>query len=474
MSVNHFDYVRRDNFHLRYLTYEAFAVDMHAPVLVYVGNEAPIESFYNNTGAMFEAAKALQAHMVFLEHRYYGKSLPYGPRESFTASGLEFLTVEQALADLTSFVQQLPALVGCKGRVMSLEFSGTALCDVVLYGGSYGGMLAAWHRFKYPHMTLGAIASGAPVDFYRHQDVQGRFRKAYLSTFESASPGCAMQVETLLGKLVHASSRELKAANFRTCSPVKTAEDIERLLFYVEGALGSLCMLDYPYPQQFVAPLPANPVKQACKLLGAHDSLAGLHDAVDLLVNGTGTMQCYDIAAELVGERTTSNWEFTFGQQSPGSSLGAEAWNYQACTEMPFQPMSSDGFGFFPPNDNQQLQQIMSHCSEKYGVDTRPDWLPMSFGYGPEMVAHLTNVFFAENMKDPWHIGTDLLGTLPTQRGLHRRIAPGGAHHQELRFTAQEDDDSVKQLRAAELQVVSEWLQCCEKAGLPGQLTLNI
>jgi dipeptidyl-peptidase-2 len=83
------------------------------------------------------------------------------------------LTIEQALADYALLLSELPTLVSCD----------LGSCNTVLFGGSYGGMLAAWHRLKYPHLSVGAIAAGAPVDLYPGQGKQQLFWEATLHTF---------------------------------------------------------------------------------------------------------------------------------------------------------------------------------------------------------------------------------------------------------------------------------------------------
>jgi len=66
-----------------------------------------------------------------------------------TRQGLEhvgYLTSEQALADYVALIDHIKSTT-----------RGAAASPVVVFGGSYGGMLAAWLRMKYPHTVIGSV-----------------------------------------------------------------------------------------------------------------------------------------------------------------------------------------------------------------------------------------------------------------------------------------------------------------------------
>lgn len=85
---------------------------------------------------MWENAEEFGAMIVFAEHRYYGESLPFG---ADTFKHMEWLSTEQALADYASLIYDIKSK-----RHLDVP--------VIGFGGSYGGMLAAWGRLKYPHV----------------------------------------------------------------------------------------------------------------------------------------------------------------------------------------------------------------------------------------------------------------------------------------------------------------------------------
>uniref|UniRef100_A0ACD5WU18 Uncharacterized protein n=1 Tax=Avena sativa TaxID=4498 RepID=A0ACD5WU18_AVESA len=97
------------------------------PLFVYTGNEGDIEWFAVNTGFMFDIAPEFGALLVFIEHRFYGESMPFGNDSYKSADTLGYLTSTQALADFAILITSLKTNLSVPDA------------PVVVFGGSYGG-----------------------------------------------------------------------------------------------------------------------------------------------------------------------------------------------------------------------------------------------------------------------------------------------------------------------------------------------
>ncbi|EPB80228.1 hypothetical protein ANCCEY_00630, partial [Ancylostoma ceylanicum] len=122
------------------------------PIFFYTGNEGKLEGFAENTfqGFMWDIALEFKAAVVFAEHRFYGKTQPYGGTSYNTTNHLGYLSSEQALADFDKSRAPRPIHIKHVQRLKGAQNSA-----VIAFGGSYGGMLAAWIRTKYPHKVDG-------------------------------------------------------------------------------------------------------------------------------------------------------------------------------------------------------------------------------------------------------------------------------------------------------------------------------
>ena len=165
---------------------------MVGPIFVYCGNEGDIDGFWNNSGNMVDVlAPKFNAYLLFPEHRYFGKSLPFGTL-SMNERNLVYLTADQALADYVVFI-----------RYYKTEVLKCPDCPVILFGGSYGGMLASWMRMKYPNVADGALACSAPILYFDDVTPEEAFFQVASWDFGNvtAAPKCAQLIKEGFNRL---------------------------------------------------------------------------------------------------------------------------------------------------------------------------------------------------------------------------------------------------------------------------------
>uniref|UniRef100_A0A1Y9HDP7 Lysosomal Pro-X carboxypeptidase n=1 Tax=Anopheles funestus TaxID=62324 RepID=A0A1Y9HDP7_ANOFN len=438
VPIDHFTYTSEATFQLRYLindTYGQNTNDPYRPILFYAGNEGDIELFAQNTGFMWELAPKLKATLLFIEHRFYGHSLPFGNTSFDSPKNLGYLNSEQALADFALVLRTLNPINGTNRAR-----------PVIAFGGSYGGMLAAWIRIKYPHLVAGAIAASAPIRQFQGVTQCGIFNQILTSVYQvSYNAECASNIRRSWSMLQNYSTtgEGLRVLNekFKFCTNLTKATDVTETFFdYLTDVYGNLAMINYPYESSFLAPVPAYPVREFCGRLDKNytgaELLDHLQSALSIYTNYDGKATCLNI---------NSSYD--------GSGIGDRGWDFQACTEM-VMPMCADGVHDMFPPQQWNLQSYSDKCFKKYGVHPRPSNALLNYG-GEFLEGSITNIVFSNGLLDPWSGGGVLRSTNDNVKIV---LIPEGAHHIDLRASNPNDPSSVTRARAVHVQNIQKWL----------------
>lgn len=414
------------------------------PIFFYVGNEADVTLYLNNTGLMWESAAEFGALLVFAEHRYYGESKPYSG--SKLRKNMQYLTAEQAMADYAELIAELKS-------DLQAEQS-----PVIGFGGSYGGMLASWMRMKYPHVLDGAIAGSAPIWAFPGEDPPvdaGAFAKIVTRDATPAggsAKACAGNVRNAWKQLKEWGSNDegrdhIKEA-MQLCPAAKLSndDDVDNLAQWAQNAFDYLAMGDYPYPSNYMlngqGVLPAYPMRAACQPLSQQGItgaalLEGLHRAVGTFYNFSGHLPCYNYSEG----------------PNPEGEEDSNFWDYQACTEMvmPFSRSGEDDMFWKQPWD---LKAFAKQCKEQWGVTPRPYWAQIN--WGGRKIGTASNIVFSNGLLDPWH-GFGVLQNVSDS--VVAIVIPEGAHHLDLMFSNAMDPPSVTAARNLERQYMHMWIE---------------
>ena len=386
------------------------------PLIVYTGGETTIDFFFNMSGfATTVLSQYWNCTVYFIEHRYYGDSLP----NPFT---WDYLSTEQVLYDYADIIMQLRP---------------SNSTPVVVMGASYAGMLAAWMRMKYPHVVDGAIASSAPV-FMGLDNGAGYFANV---TGVLNYYGCGSEVQQSFYYLSLLGNQQeywpQLSSLFHSCSLFKSSYDLVSLNQWLTNGFSNVVQSNYP---------PAWPANVTCQYFNSFSLneeqtawgwVQTLAASMQIAYNSSGTADCFDIT---------------------GADIGYEdVWDYQICTEL-WSPVGTtnvtDVFPPYPWNSDAQV----AYCTAKYGVYPRTDWVAINYGMSPlnaEVLKYASNIMFTDGQLDPWLYGCVKSTSNPN---LQVMIMRDSAHADDMHFATPQDPPDVITARLLEIQMIQAWI----------------
>lgn len=380
------------------------------PVLAVLGCEDTIESIMQTLSFVWEVAPLLGAATVWLEHRYYGESLPY---DEDYFENLAYLSQAQALADYAEVLFQVRRELGDR-RAPTYGF-----------GASYCGELVVKMRMKYPHLLTGGIASAAPMASYYNMDPpydQYGFARVVTecsSLFGLANPGCepsfraAFAAITELAETAEGLDEINSALNVCEGSEITSEDDVPFLL----GAISEMWQSDgtssgpsgfYPYVTACGLLTGTKRVEPAMDTANSTALLQRLSDALNFIAGSDDCLDLSDYVNEqgmtLVGPEETPPFGGLSNDTSveDGSSSTTLVYNFQTCTEM-FAPQSCNNVTdmFYPNEWNVSFQSQV--CLDTY--DRGPLFEVQAVQYGGRNLDDLTNLLYVNGRLDAWYPG---------------------------------------------------------------------
>ncbi|KAK3872567.1 hypothetical protein Pcinc_022357 [Petrolisthes cinctipes] len=438
--LDHFNNTDTRTWKQRYFSNSTF-YKPGGPVFLMIGGEGPANPKWMYEGAWIHYARSLNAYLLSLEHRYYGKS---HPTKDASTENLLYLSSEQALADLATFTVAMKDKLGLDDNKW------------VAFGGSYPGSLAAWYRLKYPHLVHAAVATSAPVL------AQVNF-KEYLEVVDDA----LATVSDECNSLVYEANRQLHillqhrvgwqriTETYRLCTPLNGTDrlDVANLFSLLAGNIEDVVQYNKDN-REFEGIKGTNiTINTVCDIM-ANKTLGSpyvRYAVLNSMFLDAQEEKCLNHTYNAtIQELQATSWE-------NNSGVGGRAWMYQTCTE----------FGYYQSSDSSNqpfgnefpLEFFTRQCREIFGPRFTPELIDNAVKrtntvYGGRHPS-VTRVVFPNGSIDPWHTLGVLHDISPNATAL---FINGTAHCANMYPASPRDPPQLVQARQQIFHLLRKWL----------------
>ncbi|XP_027343372.1 lysosomal Pro-X carboxypeptidase-like [Abrus precatorius] len=395
-----------------------------APIFAFFGAEAPVDEDIYYVGFLRDNAPQFNALIVYIEHRYYGKSIPFGSRKEAmrNASTRGYFNSAQAIADYAAVLLHIK-------KTLSAQNS-----PIIVIGGSYGGMLASWFRLKYPHIALGALASSAPILYFNGIAPQAGYYYIVTKDFKETSDSCYQTIRKSWSEIDRVAKKpnglSILSKRFKTCNKLNKS-------FELKDYLDSL----YTDAAQYNQP-PEYPVKVIC-------------DAIDAAAAAKKTDILGQIFEGVVAYmRHRSCYDMNEYNHPTETNLG---WRWQTCSEMVMPIGHERNDSMFPPAPF-NMKRFVHDCWSLYGVLPQPHWVTTYYG-GPDLKLILhrfaSNIIFSNGLRDPYSSG----GVLESiSRSVIAVSTVNGSHCLDILSQKPSDPQWLVTQRNIEVKIIKGWI----------------
>ena len=380
-------------------------------MLLYICGEAPCDDGQIPDETLKRWATRLGANIAILEHRYYGDSQPF---KRLTSENLRYLTVENALEDLSGFEDYARKDLGLAGKWIAI-------------GVSYSGNLAAWYRLKHPNRVVGALASSAPVNLQLDCAVDDEYT-AHELTLE-----CRQAVQSVQADIDRALSDPAQLTELKKEFQATDVTDPLDFDFSVSDMVGTAVQygLQAPFCQE---------------LLKSSDRVRNYAKA----------------GLEVFKQRETTAFADSAGSAESTDAMNPDtsssrSWWFQQCTQLGIFLVASSNRTMSVQSPRIDHSYFSGVCRRLFGKDAIASVDPMLARYYlPLLDSKTSNIFFTNGSDDP----ISALSISPangndTNRNLRFFTVQGGAHGADVRGGHSPDVERAQSLFEKYAQ---EWL----------------